>query len=231
MLATLKSLSKKWQSACTRQGRKTDVVIRYTVARQGFVTDGTDWLVQRSKWSYSMSETSFVFHVIHASVPNDQVCFPVFPCPCLYTSSQMANCIPLGPLHMSLMLAVNVRSCAELKVINTDYNNRILGDATRQGRFSTRTCTGRPEFLHCAYPTPTPTVYFITKAKRFVFFIGGGRCVHGGSVRRPCSDSVLCGTSVAVIKLCYSFLQCLPQHRSKYSCSALYHCMVHVFTV
>ena len=47
------------------------------------------------------------------------------------------------------------RSCAKLTVTNTDYNNRILGEATRQGRFSTltRTCTGRPEFLHRAYPT------------------------------------------------------------------------------
>ena len=86
----------------------------------------------------------------------------------------MANFVPLGPLHMPLMQAV-VRSCAKLTVTNTDYNNRILGEATRQGRFSTRTSTGRPEFLHLAWPTVhlrLQLVYFITKTKRF--FCGGG---------------------------------------------------------
>ena len=153
-----------------------------------------------------MSETSFVFHVIHANVSNDQVCFPVFPCPRSYTSSQLANLIPLGPLHMPLMQAVNVRSCAKLTVTSTDFNNRILGKATRQGQFSTRTCTGRAEFLRRAYPTPT--VYFTTTTKPFGFFFFGGGCVQRSS------DSVLCGTSTGSghETVLFSFLRCLPLH-------------------
>ena len=55
-------------------------------------------------------------------------------------------------------------------VTNTDYNNRILGEAMRQGLFiQERVPDDR------AYPTPTSTVYFITKTKRY-FRLGVGAC-------------------------------------------------------